>query len=116
MTDDLTVSELREEVADIDDPDELESMLTAEKDGKDRVTAKDAIKERLDEVDEDAEHEDDGDDGESLPSGHIRVKPAPGSGGGHIAGYSFEPHEVKRVPPNGQVQKALMRGKLQRVA
>lgn len=47
---DLTVAELRDAIADVDDSATLESMLASERDGKDRKTAKDAIESRLDEV------------------------------------------------------------------
>jgi hypothetical protein len=47
---DLTVAELRDAIADVDDSATLESMLESERDGKDRKTAKDAIQSRLDEV------------------------------------------------------------------
>ena len=48
--DDHTVTELQAELDDIDDPDELEALLSAERDGKDRKTAVDAIEARLDAV------------------------------------------------------------------
>lgn len=43
----LTVSELRETLKSITDPDDLRRLLDAEKDGKDRRTALDAIENRL---------------------------------------------------------------------
>lgn len=119
--DELTVSELEDRIEKIDDPDVLTTIKTAERDGKDRTTAIDALDERLDEVDEDAEHEDeDGDAADEAETttepNHIRVRPAPNVGGGHIAGFSFSSGEVKIVPANGKVKKALRRGKLQRIA
>lgn len=117
MTDpsELTVAEIEETIQEIEEVETVREIEEAERDGKDRVTAIEAIEQRLEELDTDDEADEDDED-ETLPSGHIRVRPAPGSGGGHIAGYSFEPAEVKGVPPNAKVQKALMRGKLQRVA
>lgn len=43
----LTVSELRETLKSITDPDDLRRLLDSEKDGKDRRTALDAIENRL---------------------------------------------------------------------
>jgi electron transfer flavoprotein alpha subunit len=54
---DHTVSELKDTLVDIDDHDELEAVLEAERDGKDRKTAKEAIEKRLDAVGGDAEEE-----------------------------------------------------------
>lgn len=51
---DFTVSELRDELEDVTDPDTLETMLEAERDGKDRKTAKEAIEGRRDEVEEES--------------------------------------------------------------
>lgn len=47
---DLTVSELSDVVADIDDADRLRALRNAEAGGKDRTTAKDAIDDRLDDL------------------------------------------------------------------
>lgn len=112
MTEDMTVDEIEETVADIDDRDELEAMLDAEEDGKDRVTAKDAIEERLEEMEGDTTS--DTAEEETRSDEHIRVKPV--SGGGHIAGYSFGDSEVKILPADdGKVQQALSNGELQLV-
>lgn len=46
----LTVEEIENEVADVDDLDTLQDALSAEEDGDDRTTAKDAIVARIDEV------------------------------------------------------------------
>lgn len=115
MTDDMTVAEIEQVAAQTDDPDVLAELHEAEAAGKDRVTALDAIEERLDELTPDPDAEDDPDDAEPEPTGHINVKAAPGHAG-HVAGYSFAVDEVKRVPADGKVKKALMRGQLQRVA
>ena len=48
---DHTVDELRDEVQEIDDPDQLEAVLTREENGDDRKGAKEAIEGRLEEVD-----------------------------------------------------------------
>ena len=48
-----TVGDLKDELKSIDDPDELSAILDAERDGKDRKTATDAIESRLDAVSED---------------------------------------------------------------
>lgn len=45
--DDHTVPELREAVEDIDDPEALDAILSAERDGENRTTAIEAIEERL---------------------------------------------------------------------
>ena len=48
--DDLTVSELEDALSSVDDADELEAILEAERAGKDRKTAKEAIEARLEAV------------------------------------------------------------------
>jgi electron transfer flavoprotein alpha subunit len=55
---DHTVSELKDALVDIDDAGELESILEAERDGKDRKTAKEAIEKRLGAVGDEAEEAD----------------------------------------------------------
>ncbi|WP_254768797.1 electron transfer flavoprotein subunit alpha/FixB family protein [Salinilacihabitans rarus] len=52
-----TVDELTEELETIDDADELNSILEAERAGKDRKTAREAINRRLDALDQAAESE-----------------------------------------------------------
>jgi electron transfer flavoprotein alpha subunit len=52
---DYTVDELQAELEDVDDPDELEAVLDAERDGKNRKTAVDAIEARLDALEDDAD-------------------------------------------------------------
>jgi hypothetical protein len=47
---DLTVEELRERIGDVDDVDLLEAIKDAEKEGKNRETAKDALKTRIREL------------------------------------------------------------------
>lgn len=133
MTDptELTVSELEAHVADVDDADELATLREAEKAGDDRVTALEAIDERLDEV---GEAESDEDAAEALSeakeelSGMDAKEAAENSGeayvtvknpegrGGHIAGFGFEPHEAKRVKNSPRVRTALRNGKLQFVS
>lgn len=123
---DLTVEEVREEVANEDDPEVLEEMLAAEEASKDRKTAKEAISEKLpdDSIDtQPANDDDDGDDDEvesanGAPSGpeqgeFVRVRPF--SEGGHIAGYSFHANEVKEVKLDAKVQRAISSGELQYV-
>ncbi len=55
---DHTVNELEDAVQDIDSASDLEDILKAERDGKDRKTAKEAIERRLDEVGGGGEAED----------------------------------------------------------
>jgi hypothetical protein len=50
-----TVSELRDDVRGIDDPDELRAMREAEADGKDRKSAKEAIERQLSRIGEESE-------------------------------------------------------------
>ena len=52
---DYTVDELQAELEDVGDPDELEAVLDAERDGKNRKTAVDAIEARLDALEDDAD-------------------------------------------------------------
>jgi electron transfer flavoprotein alpha subunit len=58
-----TVDELEAELADVDDADELEAVLAAEREGKDRKTAVEAIEARLDAVGDAADDGADADDG-----------------------------------------------------
>jgi electron transfer flavoprotein alpha subunit len=51
---DHTVSELKDAIVDVDDADEIREILDAERDGKDRKTAKEAIEKRLDAVDDES--------------------------------------------------------------
>lgn len=59
-----TISELEEALEDVDDPDELEAILDAEQEGENRAGAKEAIEERLADVEDesDAVDEDERDD------------------------------------------------------
>ena len=60
---DLTVNDLRDELETIDDPDALDEILTAEADGADRKTAKEAIEARIEAIEADgAAGEDDADE------------------------------------------------------
>ncbi len=47
---DFTVAELKDELESVDDADALDAILDAEREGKDRKTAKEAIERRLDDV------------------------------------------------------------------
>lgn len=115
----LTVDEIEDAISEMSDPGPLRNLLEAEEEGKDRVTATDAIKERIDEVtNEDVSVEEvDADDGDAEPDRHnphgefVKVRPA--NSGGHIAGYSFADGEVKEVKLEAKVQRSLSRGELQ---
>jgi hypothetical protein len=52
-----TVDELRDELEDVDDPEELEGVLDAEREAEDRKTAKEAVERRLDDLGEDEAEE-----------------------------------------------------------
>ncbi|MFB6284185.1 MAG: electron transfer flavoprotein subunit alpha/FixB family protein [Halobacteria archaeon] len=45
-----TVDEIKEEISEIEDPEELEKVLEKEKEGKDRVTAKEAVEDKIDKL------------------------------------------------------------------
>lgn len=118
----LTVSEIRDEVAEIDDAAVLEGVLADENNGKDRKTAKEAIMEQLKSLDgtevvDTADDDGDGDDEEPEADRHnphgefVHVRPV--NGGGHIAGFSFDDGETKQVKFNAKVQRALSKGELQ---
>lgn len=65
-----TVDELRKDVQDVDDPDELRDILDAEENGDDRKSAKEAIERRIEECEESDESEtDDGSDGDGTENG-----------------------------------------------
>lgn len=123
----LTVAEIEDAISEMSDPAALRNVREAEKEGKDRVTAIDAIEDRIDEVtgddsaaDEDDESEVEAEDDTESPSPTISRNPhgefvrvRPHEGGGHIAGYSFEAGEVKEVKYEAKVKRALTRGELQ---
>lgn len=119
---DLTVAEIEDAISEMSDPAALRKVREAEADGKDRVTAIDAINERIDEVIDDdaaadAEAEAEAEDEEPEADRHnphgdlVRVRPV--NGGGHIAGFSFADGELKQVKLDAKVQRALSRGELQ---
>jgi electron transfer flavoprotein alpha subunit len=53
------IAELGPKIKDVDDPDELEAMLTAEEEGKDRTPVKTLIQSRIDKLEEDDDAGDD---------------------------------------------------------
>jgi electron transfer flavoprotein alpha subunit len=59
---DRTVEEIEDDVRTIEDPGELSDLLSAEEDGKDRTTAKEVIRARIDEVAEATDGGEDTDD------------------------------------------------------
>lgn len=65
--DEYTVDALREAVGEIDDPEALESVLAAERDGRNRTTAVDAIEARLDAIRDGADESGSGEATDDLP-------------------------------------------------
>lgn len=122
--DDLTVSELESEAADVEDPDVIQAWIDHEKDQKGRVTAIKGLEERLDELTEtepevepEPEGEDETDDEPAAGaemSERIRVR-NPEKSGKHVARHSFAAGESKIIPARPDVRDAIRRGELQYV-
>lgn len=118
--DEWTVSKIEDELADLDDPETVEEWHDYEKANKDRVTANDAYRERLDELESESAENDDSasetDESESPPDDAERIRVRnPKGRGQHIAGFSFKPGEAKLIPVRPDVQKAIRSGNLQYV-
>lgn len=118
--DDWSVDELEVEIEEIDDPEVIQSYLAYESENKDRVTAVDALEERLDEITAETqpsdEEESDGPEIDDIPEGTTRIRVRNHKKvGQHIAGYSFKAGESKLIPDRPDVRDALRSGDLQYV-
>lgn len=109
---DHTVDEIKEKIDEIDDPEDVEAILELEESGNERVTAIEAIEDRLEELEPDEEPEGsvDRDGTERITVRNYQQEEVT------VAGRTFSPGEARRVPNTHQIQLALERGHIQFVS